>query len=305
MEPISDLSTSTFLMALARAGAKGVLPHTILSDNGGNFDGANRLLRTLWQELDAGGVEEKRPEVKWKFNPPYASHFGGVFERLVGAAKSALYHALPSHYSLTSEQFATALAEVEGLLNARPLAYVEAGEQEMLPLTPNHFLHGASSIPVVASIWQELSTPLPKRWRELQAAMQTFRTRFMREVVPHMQAVNRVRGAGRELQKGDVVSFFLPTAHHRWPMGIISQTFPGRDGKVRVVEISTGEARKKGGKAPPMASASDWRGSAQPISARSDGEGEGRGKGAGKCYRRAATSVALLLPASQTTIQAI
>ncbi len=306
LEPVADLSTAAFLMALTaltRAGTKGVLPHTILSDNGGNFDGANRLLRALWLALEEGGIEGKRPQIKWKFNPPYASHFGGVFERLVGAAKAALYHALPSHLSLTQEQFATALAEVEGILNARPLAYVAVEEDENLPLTPNHFLHGSASTPLSAADWEEVSTPLPKRWQELQSALGAFRARFMKEVLPFMQATNRAKGAGRELQIGDVVTFFMPSATNRWPMGRITGVFPGKDGHIRVVEIES--ALGKGNSAaPPMGSASDSGGKLPPIRKRSVG-GPAGGKGEGKKYRRAASSVALLLPAAATTIHSI
>ncbi len=301
LEPLTDLSTETFLMALTRAAAKGVLPHTVLSDNGGNFDGANRLLRALWLALEKGRVEEKRPEIKWKFNPPYASHFGGVFERLVGAAKAALYHALPSHLSLTQEQFATALAEAEGILNARPLAYVAVGEDENLPLTPNHFLHGSASTPVTSADWEEVSTPLPRRWRELQRALKVFQERFMREILPFMQATNGVRGAGREIQEGDIVTFFLPSAAGRWPMGRVIKTFPGQDGRTRVVEI---EAAIRGDSAQPMATSSDRAGGRQPMSARSAGGGRGEGREKKK-YRRAVASVALLLPAEATTIHSI
>ena len=145
LQPLADLSTDAFLLALTWAGSHGVDPHTILSDNGGNFDGANRLLSALWAALPQPELENRRPSIRWRFNPPYASHYGGVFERLIAAAKAALYHALPSHLSLTLEQLQTAFAVVEGILNARPLAYVSSHPADLQPLTPNHFLGGGGS----------------------------------------------------------------------------------------------------------------------------------------------------------------
>ncbi len=140
LEGLTDLSVDAFLMALTRASCRGVNPHTILSDDGSNFDGGNRLLRALWKALPQEELQRRKPEVEWRFNPPYASHYGGVFERLVGAAKASLYQVLPSHLSLSWEQLLTALAVVEGILNARPLAYTSSDAQDCAPLTPNHFL---------------------------------------------------------------------------------------------------------------------------------------------------------------------
>ena len=131
-------------MALLRASAKGVNPQYILSDNGGNFQAANNILHAMWAEHTCGEVRRRRPDITWQFNPPYASHYGGCFERLIGAAKTALYHALPDHFGLSLEQLQTAFAVVEGVLNARPLAAPTA-EGGLVPLTPNHFLHGSAS----------------------------------------------------------------------------------------------------------------------------------------------------------------
>ena len=308
LEPLSSLDVSSFLMAFARAAAKGVLPHVVLSDNGTNFHAANNLLKELSNRLEQGGIEDRRPNIKWKFNPPYASHYGGVFERLIGAAKSALYHALPAHHLLTLEQFTTALAEVEGVLNARPLAYISAGQDDFSALTPNHFLCGAASVPPIAADWPEDFRPLPKRWAELNAALRLFRRRFHEEVLPHLRLATQKRGSGRDLQVGDVVTFYLPSASNRWPLGRVAAVFPGKDGKVRTVEIEASPSSAYSqwdALAEPISGGSDKRKLAaarsRPISARSDNSPAGAAPT--RLFRRDVGSVALLLPVGEADVR--
>ena len=318
LEVLADLSADSFMMALTRLTARGVNPSTVLSDNGTNFHAANKLLKELNTTLAAAELDKKKPHIKWVFNPPYASHYGGVFERLIGAAKSALYHALPSHFSLTLEQLYTAFAEVEGLLNARPLAYVSAEGGDITPLTPNHFLAGSASIPIVAAPWPTMKGHLLRRWEELQRAMHNFRSRFQREVLLHLREATRSRGGGRDLKVGDVVSFHLPTAHYKWPLALVNRIFPGKDGHVRALELW----RPEGGEntlrkdAPPITAPSASVQNPQPMgepsvdesrSAAAGAEGErGRKEGpirtGGLLYRRDVGAVALLLPVEETAL---
>jgi len=75
--------------------------------------------------------------IKWNFNPPYAPHFGGVFETMIKAAKRAIM-AILSKANVTDEELMTAFTGAEVL---RPLTYQSAHPNDV-PLTPNHFLHG-------------------------------------------------------------------------------------------------------------------------------------------------------------------
>ena len=242
LEVLSDLSTDAFLLALTRAGSHGVNPHTILSDNGGNFDGANRLLRALWAALPQAELEARRPLIRWRFNPPYASHYGGVFERLIGAAKAALYHALPNHLTISLEQLQTAFAVVENILNTRPLAYVSSHPADLQPLTPNHFLAGSGSRCWLSFAEETAGSTLAKKWTAVHRLTAVFWQRFYKEIVPFMlqSTAKRTAAAQSTLKEGDVVMFLLPTGEKRWPLGRIQRIFPGPDGRVRTVEIAAG-----------------------------------------------------------------
>ena len=52
--------------------------------------------------------------IKWKFNPPAARNFGGVFEVMVKAAKRAVYAVLCGSY-VTDKELITACTGVENV----------------------------------------------------------------------------------------------------------------------------------------------------------------------------------------------
>ena len=58
--------------------------------------------------------------IDWQFNPPEAPHFGGVFERMIKAAKRAIYAVL-KEADVDDEELQTVFTGTESLLNSRPL----------------------------------------------------------------------------------------------------------------------------------------------------------------------------------------
>lgn len=254
LEWLSSLSVDSLLLALSRVSEKGVKPRTILSDNGSNFEAANNMRGLVWQALEQerGELERRNPTITWKFNPPYASHYGGVFERLIGAAKQALYHAVPISRTLTLEQLVTAFAIVEGTLNSRPLAYVAGEAAEAAPLTPNHFLYGSASMPIY-EIPDCPTTNLAKKWLEVQELGDAYWKRLQREILPLMQHRTKLaRQDHRNIQIGDVVVFLNEKERGSWPLARVAAVHPGPDGVVRTIELvipqlAPGDSYKKMG----------------------------------------------------------
>ena len=240
LEMLSSLGVDSFLQALTRAAERGVRPSMLLSDNGTNFQAAHHLQGTLWAILreDKERLQSACPDIKWRFNPPYASHWGGVFERLIGSVKRALYHALPGTSLFTMEQLQTAFAIVEGTLNSRPLAYLSGEAGEPAPLTPNHFLYGSASRPVQV-VPAGGPQHLARRWLQVQEAAGVFWERLQREIRPHLQLINKQkRGHYTDLRAGDIVAFLHPTCRGRWPLARVKETYPGKDGRVRSILVT-------------------------------------------------------------------
>ena len=93
LEIAYGLDVDSFMRAFSRMVDRRGLPEEIISDNGTNFVGANKeLLEVTGKLLKDTNLKSlvTGKGIKWKFNPPYAPHFGGVFETMIKAAKRAV-----------------------------------------------------------------------------------------------------------------------------------------------------------------------------------------------------------------------
>ena len=107
IEVLESMDASSFVCALRRFFAlRG--PATLLRcDRGTNFVGGKSELESADKEKIRKFVEEQGCE--WKFNPPHASHFGGVWERQIGTIRRVLdgMFAELGHHQLTHELLTT------------------------------------------------------------------------------------------------------------------------------------------------------------------------------------------------------
>ena len=133
-----------FFKAFCRMVNQRGLPEEMLLDNGTNFVGANEELYELIKQMTKDTkINESlvKQGVKWTFNPPYAPHFGVVFEIMIKAAKRTII-AILGNADVTDEELMTAFTGAESLINSRPLTYQSANPDDTTPLTPNYFLQG-------------------------------------------------------------------------------------------------------------------------------------------------------------------
>ena len=77
---------------------------------------------------------------EWLFNVERAPWWGGTFERMVQTTKRCL-RKIVGRAQFTSDELVTVIAEIEAVVNSRPLSYVAASDMEE-PLTPSHLLVG-------------------------------------------------------------------------------------------------------------------------------------------------------------------
>ena len=134
--------------------------------NGTNFVGANRELRECindWIHETIGSVLIQEG-IQWVFNPPAAPHMGGVWERLVRSCKKAL-NVVQQNQVLTDEVLLTAFAEVEWLVNSRPLTEVSSDVEDLEALTPNHFIMGRGTLNLPPGVFVDRKISSHKRWR--------------------------------------------------------------------------------------------------------------------------------------------
>lgn len=162
LEMATDYSTQGFLAAFKRFTGRRGICRTLTSDCGTNFVGADAELRRLFRSasrelgdlrhvLAADGTE-------WRFNPPAAPHFGGKWEAAVKSVKFHLRRVI-GDTRLTYEEFSTFLAQVEAVLNSRPLCALTEDPDDIAALTPGHFLTGGPLTALPEPSLEDISVP--------------------------------------------------------------------------------------------------------------------------------------------------
>ncbi|XP_070067083.1 uncharacterized protein [Drosophila virilis] len=179
----TSLSTDSYLCVLKSSVARRGCPRRMLSDNGTNFRGASRVLKDEIERISPALIERQYPELEFTFIPPGSPHMGGSWERMVGSRKSILSEILP-HSGLREEVLRAALADVESVLNSRPLTYVLLETSESEALTPSHFLIGHSSGLRERGLREQGGASLARGFRVASRLADQIGKRWLREYLP-------------------------------------------------------------------------------------------------------------------------
>ena len=103
--------------------AKRGVPEKSRSDNGTNFVAGEKELREAMRSWNNDGKVKAhllQKEIKWEFNPPAASHMGGIWERQIRSVRKVL-NIILREQTLDDERLSTLFCEVESIVNGRPL----------------------------------------------------------------------------------------------------------------------------------------------------------------------------------------
>lgn len=241
IELVPSLSTDSLIMALRRMAARRGWPQFIYSDNGTNLRGADNELKKATLDLDENILKAEAVNygTTWTFIPPASPHWGGAWERLIRSVKDSLKIILRER-APREETLITLMAEVEQIVNSRPLTHVTVEPNSNETITPNHFLLGSSSNLPIVGAFDDSDLYLRKQWRLTQRLADMFWRRWVREVLPTMLPRQKWNRDTEPLRVGDLVLIADPESpRNTWPKGIIHRIIPGRDGRVRVVEVKT------------------------------------------------------------------
>jgi len=238
IELLDSMDADTFLMAFRRFVSRRGKPFELLSDCGTNFKAGEAELRNAFQAM-APDLKHQlaRTQVNFQFNPPSAPHFGGSWEREIKSIKMALRVVL-GNQPTTETVLHTVLIEVEGILNSKPLAYISSDLADPDPVTPNLLLMGRPDSSLPQAIYCSSELLGKRRWRHSQILADQFWSAFIKFYLPNLQARQKWETDKENLDSGQVVMIVdpqLPRAS--WPIGRITETYPGKDGKVRTTKV--------------------------------------------------------------------
>ncbi|XP_040164694.1 uncharacterized protein LOC120901056 [Anopheles arabiensis] len=218
----------------------------IHSDNGKNFEGAERELKKLFElfndEQHRNTVATRCADrgITWHFNPPKAPHFGGLWEAAVKTAKRHLYRHL-GNTRLSYEGYCTVLHQIEAAMNSRTLLPLSDDPNELAALTPAHFLIGTSMFAVPEPDYTQLKSCTLDDLQKWQLLVQRFWKHWATEYLQEMQKSYASGGSNNSnILPGWLVILMdesLPTT--RWPLARIVEIHPGEDKIVRVVTLKT------------------------------------------------------------------
>ena len=176
--------------------------------------------------------------------------WGGAFERMVQSTKRCLKKLMGrAHFSL--DELTTALAEIEAVLNSRPLSYVP-GDMEK-PISPSHLVVGRRilNLPDNYNYLCDLDDDefelnedkVRRRVRHFNNVLNHFWSRWQTEYLNnlrevHARAPRQPPSSGSYISVGDVVIVKdeqLPRG--QWKLAIVRELFQGKDGKTRAAAV--------------------------------------------------------------------
>lgn len=240
LEIANSLTSDSALMAIRRMTARRGQPIELHSDNGTNFVGAENELKKCLMEMSQEKIKSSlsTQKIKWIFNTAAAPHMGGVWERMVKSVKKVLYIILKEHHP-SEELLHTVLLEVESIVNTRPISYVSSNQEDLDALTPMHFLIGSANTDNITGVFKPGDVYGRKQWKIAQIMSNRFWQRWIKEFLPLLQKRSKWHQVSKSVRVGDVVAFPNSTLKNDWKLARIVKTFPGRDGQVRSVEVTT------------------------------------------------------------------
>lgn len=119
---------------------------------------------------------------------------------------------------LTHDVLTTFMADIAAIINARPLIPITTDPDDSFILMPAaHLTQKVNILPVPAVI---------------------DRVRWKKRILPTLQPRRKWQSTHPNIKPGSVVLLKDIQVHrNEWPLGLVTQTFPSKDGKVCQVEV--------------------------------------------------------------------
>ncbi|KAK0423373.1 hypothetical protein QR680_008111 [Steinernema hermaphroditum] len=247
IEVADNLSTEEFLRCFRRFAARKGFPKTMLSDNGTNFRGAEKIITDYMEKQN----------ITWKFIPALSPWCGGVYERMIKTIKEALRRSIGKKL-IEKHDFITLVTEAEAVVNSRPLTYCSQEGRILRPidlLIPN----GNVTIPACPSLddkeeedhdWKS-KPDLALNWKITEQRCNRFWQIWKEEYLPILadrskKGLKQPKGAlQRQPRLNEVVIVEDPNQpRNKWKWARICTLLPSEDHHVRSVEVQTADGKK-------------------------------------------------------------
>ena len=234
LETVFSLTKEACVNAIKRFIARRGMPAQLYSDNATTFVAARKEILELRNEVSQLGTD-------WFMIPARAPHFGGLWEAGIKSVKHHLRRTMKAHI-LHLENFLTLLAQIESILNSRPLLPSSDDPNDMTVITPAHFLVGRHlTVPSFSSPKQlKHRKATLKDLQQMDTMKQKFWSIWRHDYLTSLQPRNKWQKPADSLKPNDMV-FVVDdnTVPLKWPLGRVMKVFTGNDNVARVAEVRT------------------------------------------------------------------
>ena len=242
LEVAFSLDTDSCINALRRFISRRGPVKLFVSDNGTNLVAAERELREEIEQWNKNKIMTtlQQQGIRWQFNPPAGSHFGGVWERLIRSIRKIMYSLMKDQVSLIKlddEGLQTLFCEIEAILNSRPITVATSNPNDLEPLTPNHLLlmHPGQDLP--CGVFSKDDCYAKRRWRQIQYMADLFWKRWVKEYLPTLQTRQKWNKPRRNVSVGDIVLVADNSPRSSWSLGRVISVKEDKRGLVRRVML--------------------------------------------------------------------
>ncbi|XP_013421679.1 uncharacterized protein LOC106181750 isoform X2 [Lingula anatina] len=248
IELVESMSSDAFINAMRRFVAIRGPVTEFRSDRGTNFVGALEDVQAQGIFVEGGPVQEYliKHKIIWRFNPPHASHMGGIWERMIGITRRILDGMFLNRcQKLTHDVLCTLMHEVSAIINSRPIGPISTDPDYPEVITPAMLLtQKTEGLPALTDS-VNLRDIYRSQWKHVQVLANTFWKRWRQSYLQNLQSRSKWQIKQPDLKEGDIVLLRdINCSRNEWPMGLVVKTFPSKTDKaVRTVEV-----RVKGGK---------------------------------------------------------
>ncbi len=164
---------------------------------------------------------------------------GGVWERMIRSVRDIL-KALVKQQLLHDEALLTFMAEVERILNDRPITQASCDKDDPEPLTPSKLLLLKNNSSIPYGVFCKNDVYARRWWRQAQYLANVFWRRWIKEYLSALQIREKWQRPHRNANVNDIVLIVDEnTPRGQWPLAIVTQINRSRDGYVRSCKVKT------------------------------------------------------------------
>ena len=226
--PLKNMDLSTVVRALVKMNSQYPALRKIVSDRGSNFVGANREMKTAFQTWKNENIAEALATegLEWVFGPAATPHYGGVWERLVAIAKNSLKACLNGKV-VDEDTFDALCYGIAGIMNRRPLTRANNSTDEMMVLSPSHFIYPYkynNSIHSIVPPVTEAADYLRASWTEMRLLLDDYWKLWLKQYVQLLTKREKWQTSSKSHAVGDVVLIVENiTPRERWRLATIKE----------------------------------------------------------------------------------